>query len=111
MPRPTKKIVRVKPADTAEGRRIADNTSRRVYWARWGPYVSARAWGTVREDYSADGNAWDYFSHDQARSRAYHWGEDGLAGFSDDKQHLCFALDLWNGRDPILKERLLALQN
>jgi Mannosylglycerate hydrolase MGH1-like glycoside hydrolase domain len=76
-----------------------------------GPYLSERQWGTVREDYSEDGNAWDYFSHDQARSRAYHWGEDGLAGFSDDKQHLCFALALWNGRDPILKERLFGLTN
>src|SRR4029077_5322327 len=77
----------------------------------WGPYLSERQWGTVREDYSADGNAWDYFSHDQARSRAYHWGEDGLAGFSDEKQRLCFALALWNGRDPILKERLFGLTN
>jgi hypothetical protein len=80
-------------------------------WKKWGPYLSERQWGTVREDYSQDGNAWDYFSHDQARSRAYHWGEDGLAGFSDDKQRLCFALALWNGRDPILKERLFGLTN
>jgi hypothetical protein len=80
-------------------------------WKKWGPYLSERQWGTVREDYSPDGNAWDYFSHDQARSRAYRWGEDGLAGFSDDKQHLCFALALWNGRDPILKERLFGLTN
>jgi len=80
-------------------------------WKKWGPYLSERQWGTVREDYSPDGNAWDYFSHDQARSRAYHWGEDGLAGFSDDKQRLCFALALWNGRDPILKERLFGLTN
>ena len=76
-----------------------------------GPYLSERQWGTVREDYSNDGNAWDYFSHDQSRSRAYHWGEDGLAGISDDKQQLCFALALWNGRDPILKERLFGLTN
>ena len=82
-----------------------------VLWRTWGPYLSERQWGTVREDYSDDGNAWDYFSHDQARSRAYHWGEDGLAGFSDDKQQLCFALALWNGRDPILKERLFGLTN
>ena len=80
-------------------------------WKKWGPYLSERQWGTVREDYSADGNAWDYFSHDQARSRAYHWGEDGLAGISDDKQRLCFALALWNGADPILKERLFGLTN
>jgi hypothetical protein len=80
-------------------------------WKKWGPYLSERQWGTVREDYSPDGNAWDYFSHDQARSRAYIWGEDGLAGFSDDKQRLCFALTVWNGRDPILKERLFGLTN
>jgi len=80
-------------------------------WRKWGPYLSERQWGTVREDYSADGNAWDYFSHDQARSRAYRWGEDGLGGISDDKQHLCFALALWNGKDPILKERLFGLTN
>ena len=76
-----------------------------------GPYLSERQWGTVREDYSDDGNAWDYFTHDQARSRAYRWGEDGLAGISDDKQFLCFALALWNGKDPILKERLFGLTN
>jgi hypothetical protein len=80
-------------------------------WRKWGPYLSERQWGTVREDYSQDGNAWDYFSHDQARSRAYRWGEDGLAGISDDKQRLCFALTLWNGKDPILKERLFGLTN
>jgi hypothetical protein len=77
----------------------------------WGPYLSERQWGTVREDYSKDGNAWDYFSHDQARSRAYHWGEDGLAGISDEQQLLCFSLALWNGKDPILKERLFGLTN
>src|SRR5262249_31284815 len=77
----------------------------------WGPYLSERQWGTVREDYSEGGNAWDYFSHDQARSRAYRWGEDGLAGISDDQQRLCFALALWNGKDPILKERLFGLTN
>ena len=76
-----------------------------------GPYLSERQWGTVREDYSEDGNAWDYFPHDQARSRAYRWGEDGLAGISDDKQLLCFALALWNGKDPVLKERLFGLIN
>jgi hypothetical protein len=78
---------------------------------KWGPYLSERQWGTVREDYSHDGNAWDYFSHDHSRSRAYRWGEDGLAGISDDKQQLCFAIALWNGRDPILKERLFGLTN
>ncbi|HMK72300.1 MAG TPA: glucosidase, partial [Myxococcaceae bacterium] len=80
-------------------------------WRRWGPYLSERQWGTVREDYSDDANAWEYFSHDQARSRAYRWGEDGLAGISDDKSRLCFALALWNGQDPILKERLFGLTN
>src|SRR5512143_3683553 len=78
-------------------------------WKKWGPYLSERQWGTVREDYSDNGNAWDYFTHDQARSRAYHWGEDGLAGIADDQQRLCFALALWNGKDPILKERLFGL--
>jgi hypothetical protein len=82
-----------------------------VPWRKWGPYLSERQWGTVREDYSQDGNAWDYFTHDQARSRAYHWGEDGLAGVSDEKQILCFGLALWNGKDPILKERLFGLTN
>src|SRR3974390_1006186 len=82
-----------------------------VPWKKWGPYLSERQWGTVREDYSADGNGWDFFSHDQARSRAYRWGEDGLAGISDDLQRLCFALALWNGHDPILKERLFGLTN
>ena len=95
----------------AEQQRLAEARERGIPWRKWGPYLSERQWGTVREDYSEDGNAWDYFSHDQARSRAYHWGEDGLAGFSDDKQHLCFALALWNGRDPILKERLFGLTN
>jgi hypothetical protein len=80
-------------------------------WRRWGPYLSERQWGTVREDYSHDGGAWEYFPHDHARSRAYHWGEDGLAGFSDLKQRLCFAVALWNGQDPILKERLFGLSN
>src|SRR5215468_1900433 len=80
-------------------------------WKKWGPYLAERQWGTVREDYSDNGNAWDYFSHDQARSRAYRWGEDGLAGISDDRQFLCFALALWNGQDSILKERLFGLTN
>ena len=78
-------------------------------WYRWGPYVSERQWGTVREDYSADGNAWDYLPHDHARSQAYRWGEDGLAGFCDVEQRLCLGLALWNGRDPILKERPFGL--
>jgi len=80
-------------------------------WKHWGPYLSERQWGTVREDYSDSGDAWNYFTHDHARSRAYRWGEDGLAGVSDDKQRLCFALALWNGKDPILKERLFGLTN
>ena len=78
-------------------------------WKRWGPYLSERQWGTVREDYSADGDCWDYFPHDHARSRAYRWGEDGLLGITDRECRLCFALALWNGRDPILKERLFGL--
>ncbi|MEN3333285.1 MAG: hypothetical protein V7641_2650 [Blastocatellia bacterium] len=82
---------------------------RKARWKRWGPYLSERAWGTVREDYSADGMAWDYLTHDQARSKAYRWGEDGIGGISDRHQHICFALALWNGRDPILKERLFGL--
>src|SRR5690349_23581805 len=82
-----------------------------VPWKQWGPYLSDRQWGTVREDYSANGDAWNYFSHDQARSRAYHWGKDGIAGISDEKQRLCFAVALWNGKDPILKERLFGLTN
>ena len=95
----------------AEKRRMTEAREHVAPWKKWGPYLSERQWGTVREDYSQDGNAWDYFSHDQARSRAYHWGEDGLAGISDDHQVLCFALALWNGRDPILKERLFGLTN
>jgi hypothetical protein len=96
---------------TAERDRLEAARAQKVPWKKWGPYLSERQWGTVREDYSEGGNAWDYFSHDQARSRAYRWGEDGLAGISDDKQHLCFALALWNGKDPILKERLFGLTN
>jgi hypothetical protein len=97
--------------DTAEQQRLNETRERNVPWKKWGPYLSERQWGTVREDYSDNGDAWSYFSHDQARSRAYHWGEDGLAGLSDDKQQLCFALALWNGRDPIIKERLFGLTN
>ena len=96
---------------TAEQQRLADAHERGVPWRKWGPYLSERQWGTVREDYSENGDAWNFFTHDQARSRAYRWGEDGLAGFSDDKQRLCFALALWNGKDPILKERLFGLTN
>ena len=98
-------------ARTAEQLRLDQDRQREFRWKKWGPYLSERQWGTVREDYSSDGNAWDYFTHDQARSRAYQWGEDGLAGISDDTQILCFALALWNGRDPILKERLFGLTN
>ena len=97
--------------DVAEQKRLNDAREAGIPWKKWGPYLSERQWGTVREDYSNDGNAWDYFSHDQSRSRAYHWGEDGLGGISDDKQRLCFAIALWNGRDPILKERLFGLTN
>ena len=98
-------------AQTTEQRRLNEAREAAVPWKMWGPYLSERQWGTVREDYSQDGNAWDYFSHDQSRSRAYRWGEDGLAGICDDKQRLCFALALWNGQDPILKERLFGLTN
>ncbi len=98
-------------AITAEELRLAEAREKGVPWRQWGPYLSERQWGTVREDYSENGDAWNYFSHDQARSRTYHWGEDGLAGLSDDKQRLCFALALWNGTDPILKERVFGLTN
>jgi hypothetical protein len=94
---------------TAEEQRLAEERARSAYWRRWGPYLSERQWGTVREDYSPAGTAWDYFPHDHARSRAYRWGEDGLLGFSDNHQRLCFALALWNERDAILKERLFGL--
>src|SRR3954454_3946472 len=97
--------------ETNEQKRLNDARESGIPWKKWGPYLSERQWGTVREDYSQDGNAWDYLSHDQARSRAYRWGEDGLGGISDDKQQLCFALALWNERDPILKERLFGLTN
>jgi Mannosylglycerate hydrolase MGH1-like glycoside hydrolase domain/Glycosyl hydrolase family 63 C-terminal domain len=97
--------------NTKEHIRLKESLDQNSAWKKWGPYLSERQWGTVREDYSDTGNAWDYFTHEQARSRAYRWGEDGLAGFSDEKQRLCFALALWNGRDPILKERLFGLTN
>jgi mannosylglycerate hydrolase MGH1-like protein len=96
---------------TAEQRRLQECTAAQPAWKKWGPYLSERQWGTVREDYSPHGNAWEHFPHDHARSRVYRWGEDGLAGFSDDQQRLCLALALWNGRDPILKERLFGLTN
>ena len=97
--------------NSVEQARLVEAREQKTPWKKWGPYLSERQWGTVREDYSENGDAWNYFSHDQARSRAYHWGEDGLAGISDDSQRLCFALALWNGKDPILKERLFGLTN
>lgn len=97
--------------NTAERKRLVEDSNRKEHWKKWGPYLSDRQWGTVREDYSHDGNAWDYFSHDQSRSRAYRWGEDGIMGISDNHQRLCFAIALWNGKDPILKERLFGLTN
>ncbi len=100
-----------KVKDVAEQERLNTAREKGIPWKKWGPYLSERQWGTVREDYSEDGNAWDYFSHDHSRSRAYRWGEDGMGGISDDKQQLCFALALWNERDPILKERLFGLTN
>src|SRR5712672_1385671 len=93
----------------AEDRRLEEARTRKKHWKRWGPYLSERQWGTVREDYSPGGTAWEFFPHDHARSRAYRWGEDGIAGFSDRHQMICFALALWNGRDPILKERIFGL--
>jgi len=101
----------VRTGNTAEGRRLAQNDKRTAHWNRWGPYLSARAWGSVREDYSPAGTAWDSFPHDHARSRAYRWNEDGLLGISDRHQWICFALALWNGKDPILKERFFGLTN
>jgi hypothetical protein len=106
-----RKSARTPLSECTEQKRLNDARDRGVPWKKWGPYLSERQWGTVREDYSKDGNAWDYFSHDHARSRAYRWGEDGIAGISDDKQRLCFAMGFWNGRDAILKERLFGLTN
>ena len=102
MPQPTSSL-------TPEEQRLEDAKTRTVHWKRWGPYLSERQWGTVREDYSPHGNAWEYFPHDHARSRAYRWGEDGIGGICDRHQLICFALSLWNGQDPILKERLFGL--
>src|ERR671921_51055 len=93
----------------AESGRLAEDARRERNWKRWGPYLAERQWGTVREDYSEHGNVWEYFPHDHARSRTYRWGEDGLLGICDRQGRLCFALALWNGRDPILKERLFGL--
>src|SRR5882757_3349621 len=94
---------------TVEDSRLEEARTRKKHWKRWGPYLSERQWGTVREDYSAGGTAWEYFPHDHARSRAYRWGEDGIGGISDRHQMICFGLALWNGRDAILKERLFGL--
>ncbi|MGH9726463.1 MAG: MGH1-like glycoside hydrolase domain-containing protein, partial [Candidatus Acidiferrales bacterium] len=96
---------------TSEEERLEASARRTVHWKRWGSYLSERQWGTVREDYSADGDAWAYFPHDHARSRAYRWGEDGIGGICDRHQHTCFALALWNEKDSILKERLFGLTN
>lgn len=95
----------------SEQDRLNESSNKNIPWKKWGPYLSERQWGTVREDYSEKGDAWNYFSHDQARSRVYHWGEDGLAGISDDQQRICFSIALWNGKDPILKERAFGLTN
>src|SRR5438046_4925842 len=99
------------PHHTPEQLRLDEDRRREKNWKRWGPYLSERQWGTVREDYSANGTPWQYFPHAQARSRAYRWGEDGLLGWTDRECRLCFALALWNGNDPILKERLFGLSN
>src|SRR3954454_20803485 len=123
--RASRRHIRIRPASTLRRRartkkeftmteeslRLNAAREKRVPWRQWGPYLAERQWGTVREDYSAGGDAWSYFTHDQARSRAYHWGEDGIAGISDDHQRLCLALALWNGKDPIIKERLFGLTN
>src|SRR5260221_1328791 len=105
MPSDPKSAARMKPHETQEGRRLAEATGKLFYWKRWGPYVSERAWATVREDYSPNGEAWDYFTHDMARSKTYRWGEDGLAAICDRYQLMVFSLAFWNGKDPILKER------
>src|SRR3954447_23728014 len=105
------RTVELKIADCTEQKRLNEAREAGVPWKKWGPYLSDRQWGTVREDYSKDGNAWAYFPHDHAHMRAYRWGEDGLAGLSDSQQKLCLSLALWNGRDPILKERLYGVAN
>ena len=96
---------------TREEERLVESQARRFHWRRWGPFLAERQWGTVREDYSPDGDVWRYFTHDHSRSRAYRWGEDGIAGISDRHQRVCFALALWNERDAILKEPLYGLTN
>jgi hypothetical protein len=107
---PVSRPVVPRATKNAEARRLLEARDG-VAWRRWGPYPSERQWGTVREDYSENGNAWEHFPHDHARSRAYRWGEDGIAGFADDQLHLCLGVALWNGHDPILKERLFGLTN
>src|SRR6516162_9565155 len=107
--RPYASVVRAWEMMTAEHLRLKEVRDRGIPWKKWGPYLSERAWGTVREDYSRSGTPWEYFPHDHARSRAYRWNEDGIAGICDRHQLVCFALALWNGRDPILKERLFGL--
>src|SRR5215469_1099873 len=94
---------------TAEHKRLEESRHRKSHWKRWGPYVAERAWGTVREDYSANGDAWNFVNHDAARSKAYRWNEEGIAGICDRHQRICFALALWNEKDPILKERIFGL--
>src|SRR6516165_2754287 len=101
----------MKAGTNHEMARLEEAREAKVPWRKWGPYLSERQWGTVREDYSPDGDAWDYFTFEAAHSRAYRWGEDGLAGICDEEQFLCLALALWNGRDPLLKERLFGLSN
>jgi len=97
------------PILTPEQRRLQEHASKQTNWKKWGPYLSERQWGTVREDYSPEGNAWNHFPHEQARSKAYRWGEDGILGICDDRQLLCFALSMWNGQEPILKERFFGV--
>ena len=109
MPVKRRSVKIMHPLQTAEGLRL--QAAEAEGWKKWGPYLSERQWGSVREDYSPSGEAWDYLTHDQARSRAYRWGEDGIAGFSDEHQLWCLGLALWNGRDPILKERMFGLTN
>jgi hypothetical protein len=96
---------------TAEKQRLIEDRDKIKNWRQWGPYLTERQWGTVREDYSANGDAWNYITHDMARSKAYRWGEEGIAGISDDNQFLCLALAFWNKKDPILKERFFGLTN
>src|SRR5215207_6967296 len=94
---------------TEERKRLVEDRDRKKNWRKFGPYLTERQWATVREDYSENGNAWEYITHDMARSKAYRWGEEGIGGISDDKQYICFAVGLWNGNDPIIKERMFGL--